>query len=927
MKTRQIRWAGCAVLAIFGMAALGGCAQKDAASFVSSAQAFIAKGDYKSSIIELKNALQKDPESGEARVLLAISLLNTGDPGGAEAEIRKAIAAHASGDRTYPVLAQALVAQGEYDKLARELSDVTLQDASARSDVSASLAVAALAQGNAAKAGELLDAALSDRPGNRSALLLKAQIAARGEGGFASALQLIDAALKASPNDVTALIMKSEIERAENKVEEARKTLQQAVDANPDSIAARSELFSFALKSGKIEDARAQVAKMKSIAPNDVRTVYSDALLSSATGDVAHARDAIQRVLGARPDHLPSLYLSGIVDYQLGSYASAEDSLRKVIAKFPDDPGARRILALVYLRTGRSQQALDMVNPVLQRYPDNPVLLRTAGEIYLASGNTAMAQSSYERANGIDQNNLPSQVRLAQVRLAAGDTARAINDLESLAAKDPSTSQADLALYSAHMQRHEYDKALAAVDTLEAKYPKAAFVANLRGAVYLAKRDLKSARVNFEKALALQSDFVAAARNLAIIDLQEGNMRAARARYDAMLVKNPKNEILLLSLAELQTVSGESSEQVKQTIDKAIVVNPASVGSRLALIRYEASQHDGKAAIAAAQSALAVIPDNPQLLEALGSSQLVGGEANQAAETFKKLTQLQPQNVAPLIRLAEAQVALKDYSAAIDAERKALALKPDSPEAIALLARTYIISGRTDSAIGEAHKMQKEHPDKAIGYALEGDILTTEKKWPEAATAFKAALDRQPVPGIVARYYVVLQNAGRSAEAAAMTQKWMVQNPKDAVIPLFLAEQQQQRSDLRAAKAGYLKVLDIDPDNVVALNNVAWILSEEKDQKALEYAEHANRLAPFDSHVLDTYGLVLARGGKEKRAVEILYMATRLAPGQPLIRLHLAQVLIQAGDKAAARQELSKLGKLEKGSQIRTEAEKLEATL
>jgi len=926
MKLRQTGLIGCILLAVLG-ASLAGCAGKDAASFVASAKAFVAKGDYKSAIIELKNALQKDPDNGEARVLMAVSFLQTGDAAGAETEIRKAIARNAPGDQTYPVLAQALAMQGQFGKVVSETGNVKLTDPAARSDLNAVMAFAFLSQGNTAKAKELLDAALADRPGNVRALLLEAQLAARGDGGLESAMRLVESALKGSPNDVDALMMKAEIEQAERKPEEARKTLDQAVDAHPDSIAARSAVFSFALKSGNMESAKAQVARMKDVAPNDVRTVYSDALLSSAEGNNAHAHDAIQRVLAARPDHLPSLYLSGVIDYQLGSYASAEEALRKVVARFPEDAGVRRILTLVYLRTGRGQQALDTLSPALKRYPDNPVLLRTAGEVYLASGNTALAETSYERANAIDKGDLASQVRLAQVRLAGGDTDRAINDLESLATHDSSAAQADLALFSARMQRHEYDKALAAVDVLEEKYPKSAFVPNLRGTVYLAKRDLKAARASFEKALALQSDFVAAARNLAIIDMQEGNIPAARKRYDAMLAKNPKNEILLLSLAELQTVSGDSSDRVKETIDKAIAANPTSVGARLALIRYEARQHQCNAAIAAAQSALAAVPDNPQLTEALASTQLMAGETNQAIETFKKLVQLQPQNSMALLRLAEAQVALKDYPSAIDNERKALVLQPESPQATAALAKTYIASGRADSAIAEARKMQGEHSDKAVGYALEGDILATQQKWSEAASAFKAALDRQPVPGVAARYYIVLQNAGRTTEAVAMTDKWMAQNPKDPTIPLFLAEQHQQHKELPAAKTGYLKVLDIDSNNIVALNNLAWILGEEGDAKALEYAERANRIAPLDPHVLDTYGWVLARGGQQKRATEVLRMATRLAPGEGAIRLHLAKALIQSGDKTAARQELSELAKLDKASPIRAEAEKLQASL
>ena len=219
--------------------------------------------------------------------------------------------------------------------------------------------------------------------------------------------------------------------------------------------------------------------------------------------------------------------------------------------------------------------------------------------------------------------------------------------------------------------------------------------------------------------------------------------------------------------------------------------------------------------------------------------------------------------------------------------------------------------------------MQKEQPSKAIGYALEGEVLATQKKLPEAAEAFKAALSHEPQPVLAIRTYAVLQAIGRTVEAGAMAKKWMSEHPKDSTMLLFLAQQDLQRKDLAAARAGFERVLQIDPDNAVALNNLAWILTEAKDPKGLEYAEHAHRLAPFNASVLDTLGWALTQNGQAKRGVELLRMASNLAPAQGQIRLHFAKALLETGDKAGARQELAGLSKLDKASPIRIEAEKL----
>ena len=62
--------------------------------------------------------------------------------------------------------------------------------------------------------------------------------------------------------------------------------------------------------------------------------------------------------------------------------------------------------------------------------------------------------------------------------------------------------------------------------------------------------------------------------------------------------------------------------------------------------------------------------------------------------------------------------------------------------------------------------------------------------------------------------YAALQNGNKTNEAAAMAAKWMKDNPKDPTIPLLLAEQAQRGNDTANALSGYLKVIEMDPDNI-----------------------------------------------------------------------------------------------------------------
>ena len=79
--------------------------------------------------------------------------------------------------------------------------------------------------------------------------------------------------------------------------------------------------------------------------------------------------------------------------------------------------------------------------------------------------------------------------------------------------------------------------------------------------------------------------------------------------------------------------------------------------------------------------------------------------------------------------------------------------------------------------------------------------------------------------------------------------------------------------------------------------------------------------------MLDTLGWTVVRAGEAAKGIVFLRMATRLAPGQSEIRLHLAKALAETGDKEGARREVDEITKLDKASPVRSEAERLAATL
>jgi putative PEP-CTERM system TPR-repeat lipoprotein len=673
----------------------------------------------------------------------------------------------------------------------------------------------------------------------------------------------------------------------------------------------------------KFDEATAELEAMKKALPRDLRGRYLEALIAFRRGEPAKAKDPILQVLKAVPDHPPSLLLAGAIEYQLGQFATAEDHLRKVVARFPGNLYARNLLALTYLRLGQPGRAQETIQPALAAAPRDPGVLRVAGQVAIANNDPKRATDYFERAAAAAKDDPAARIRLGAVRLATGDSEGAMRDLEAAAELDSDAYLADVGLIVAHVSRKEYDKALAVVDRLAKKQPKSGMPENMRGLVALAKGDRKAARAAFEKALELQPDFLPAAASLARLDIAEKQPEAARKRFEAIVARVPTNDQALLALAEIQAATGVAPKEILATVDRAVAANPNSPRARLMQIALHARMNNPKAALAAAQSAAAAIPDNPQILEALGRAQLAAGEPNQAVATFNKLATLLPQSPGPLMLAARAHVAKKDFSAASATLQKALAVQPGRLDVYRDAIATYIAAGKPEEALADARAVQKARPKEAIGFVFEGEVLLTEKKFDQAARAYAEALKRQPEPLLVLRQRAVLEAAGKRADGEALLARWMREHPKDTVVPLYLADRNLQAKDYKAAAAGYQKIVAEQPNNAVAMNNLAWTLYELKDPGAVGVAEKAARLAPRSPAVADTYGWILLETGDTKRGTEILGRAAKAAPNAHEIRLHYAKALIRSGDKAAARKELEAIAALSGESPSKAEAAEL----
>lgn len=196
----------------------------------------------------------------------------------------------------------------------------------------------------------------------------------------------------------------------------------------------------------------------------------------------------------------------------------------------------------------------------------------------------------------------------------------------------------------------------------------------------------------------------------------------------------------------------------------------------------------------------------------------------------------------------------KEFPAALAHLRKSIELRrPKALEPRVALAATLVRSGKPDEAKSVALALQKDFPKSAAGVVLEGDVAMAVRKYPDAIAAYRKASSLEKSVPLQIKLNEAMSANGQSAEADNAVRAMIKERPDDLLLRTYVSQYFVNRGRWPDAIENYKAVLAKQPDNVSALNNLAWALHQAKEPNALETAEKAYSLAPKSPAVLDRW--------------------------------------------------------------------------
>lgn len=893
----------CLVVGLIITASLAACDESGeltAQDFIARAEEHLAKSDRSASIIELKNALQKEPGNTTARLLLGKVYLEVGHGPGAEKEVTRARDLGADVKDYAIPQGRSWLLQGKYQSILDEIVSGSADTASFKAAIHSLRGQAHLGLNDIEAAGKEFEASLEEDSGNIQAFVGLAQLSLRRNEAEA-AKEWVDQAVARGPAEPDVLAIKGAFQFATGNFVEAEAFYKALVKARPENLRHRLPLANTQVMSGKPKEAAETLAPILKLAPKHPAANYLRSLAAYRGRDYEAAKNYVQTVLAASPGHAPSLLIAGASSYALEEFEQANTYLNMFLAKTPGYEPATRLHGATLLRLGRTGQALAALKPLADRTSDDAQLLAMVGMAAMRSGDFEAGRKYFKRYAALRPDDSDTRARIGALELGLGNLEKGIEELQRAVELDPGSDRALISLFAAQIRATKFDDALTTAGQVQANRPDAPDGYTLEGIAYLGKRNEAKARAAFSKALEIKPGSPDASASLAALENRAGNSDKAREYLTEALKNNPGHLATIVRLAQVENTLGDR-EATRKWLELAVQSNPEPIGPKILLARFYVRGGRAVDALRLTDDALRSDPQNASLLTIVGQAQFVAGRLAEAAETFRSLVKVRTESAEAHFLLAAAYGGQRDWRRQETELQEALRIDSRHLRAKLELGKLSIRKRNLDEAASLLAELKNAAPEDARVLALDAGLAAAQGRYSDAVTIYRRASEQRSTTDWTLGLANAQWRLGDRDDSFETLEKWLQRVPQDLRVRGELAMRYLIVERYGPAKSNFEKIVEATPNNWVAQNNLAWLHWKSGNaETALPHAERALDLAPNDAGVMDTAGSILLDIGHTERAVRILRSAVEGAPKNADIRFHLAKALAKTSEIEEAR--------------------------
>lgn len=489
---------------------------------------------------------------------------------------------------------------------------------------------------------------------------------------------------------------------------------------------------------------------------------------------------------------------------------------------------------------GNFDASEKLFQKALDIYPNNAAAHYELGNVFSLQEKPQLALEQYDAAVKADGTNFWYRLSFATALRDLGQTDKSIDEFKSLVKKEPKRIELKYELSQLLLNNGKKPEGLEVINEIETELGVTEDVSFLKHQVYLSENNVDAAAAEIEKLIETYPSEINYYGALADTYASNGRKKEALQVYERMQKLDSNNYKLQFSMAEFYRQEGKSI-QYKKYLSKAFLNPEMNIDEKIKYI-LTFYQVDSK-----------------------------NKEQKQEGISFcEKITKAHPENAKSFALLADFQYFDNQITAAKASYIKTLSI--DSSRFPVWNQLIFIFADEGDTA-------------HLVDYS-------------------KRAIDLFPnQPTVYLTYGIGLSQQGKNETAIEyleMGKDIVLDNPSlESQFYSSLGDAYHSIKDNAGSDKNYDLALNIEPNNIIVLNNYSYYLSlrNENLEKAKRMSAKSNNLAPNQASFQDTYAWILFQLKEYDEALTWINKAIdNSSPPSGVLLEHKGDILFYKGD-------------------------------
>jgi tetratricopeptide (TPR) repeat protein len=606
--------------------------------------------------------------------------------------------------------------------------------------------------------------------------------------------------------------------------------------------------------------------------------------MGNLTDAVGFFRRAIELLAPDNPDHWDSIIkLSDIYVAVAKDQKSYMDEVvsycSQLLKRDPNSYDGHRlegdvdfVRAIDAFRTARKEDGVSLLDGSIEEYrkadslkPNQQGVIMQLARVLSAKQQYAESEQLYRRVIVLDKTNQYAYTELYRLLIFQGK----INDAEQVL---------KLAIVN-NPKQYSYLTILAAHYALQRR----------RDEMVGVLQQIKAHAKEFDGAYWTVGDFY----------LRIGEMDSAVREYrDGMSKDGAHKSTYQKRIIEVYMRQGKRPE-AQEIANQILKDNPNDSDARTLEASFLIDRNQINQALGELQAVVTHAPDNPVAHFNLGRAHAARYEYEQARQSFEKAIQLRPDYVMARLALAQLEVQVRDYDAALKTAQQILTIDHNNINAKLIESASMMGQRKFGESRVLLDQMTKTNPGSPDVYFQMGVMSLAENKFKEAEEAFQKSyqLDPNKARGLLGMVETdMAQN--KADDAMHLLQTELDKNPNRADVRLALSNTAVRAGKYDMAIQEYEKLLNSMDKNSRMRGDVYLRIGETYRRKgdlngAIVNLQKARESQPENSIVMATLALVLDQAGRWTEAKQVYEAVLKLDVNNAVALNNLAYLMAE----------------------------------